>query len=455
MKRRYHSERASQLFLLALILLTLLAVLQAQTAKASGFGVFTQGASGLGQANAVVAHPTGPSSLYFNPALLNDVPGRQVEFGTTAIYSAREIEFDSGGSAKDETGWNFPGTFYYTHQANDKLAAGLGIFFPFGLSNEWNDNYDGRHIGTSGEVLTMNINPVISYRVTERLSVAGGFSLLYLKATLESKVNQTATYWLVDNIYYGDALPDLGVLPDISQKFEADGWGMGFNLGILFKATDRISIGATYRSEIDVEAEGDVRFSNVTALLAGEFPNGGGSADITLPAQATAGIAFQVSEPLVIEVGIRWEDWSSTDQLLIKLDTPVLGSTSNLTPRDWKSTWTYNIGGQYQLNETASLNAGYLYGNNAVPDSTFEPLIPDTDAHLFTVGADIAFGAWTLSGAFGLEHHEDRKKTNTIGDPAGSNMATIINGTPTSVGTANGNYASDIYLVGISLGYRF
>ena len=42
---------------------------------ASGYGVFTQGASGLSQANAVVAHTTGPSSVYFNPALINDVPG--------------------------------------------------------------------------------------------------------------------------------------------------------------------------------------------------------------------------------------------------------------------------------------------------------------------------------------------------------------------------------------------
>jgi len=32
-------------------------------AAASGYGIFTQGASGLGQANAVVAHTTGPSSL--------------------------------------------------------------------------------------------------------------------------------------------------------------------------------------------------------------------------------------------------------------------------------------------------------------------------------------------------------------------------------------------------------
>jgi long-chain fatty acid transport protein len=80
---------------------------------------------------------------------------------------------------------------------------------------------------------------------------------------------------------------------------------------------------------------------------------------------------------------------------------------------------------------------------------TFEPLIPDTDAHLFTLGTDLSFGQWTLSGAFGYEHHENRKKTNSLGDPLGSLLA----GQP--VGTANGTYETDIYLVAASIAYRF
>ena len=83
-----------------------------------------------------------------------------------------------------------------------------------------------------------------------------------------------------------------------------------------------------------------------------------------------------------------------------------------------------------------------------MPNSTFEPLIPDTDAHLFTVGTDLTFGAWTLSGAFGWEHHEDRTKNNSIGDPV------LAQGGVTAF-TANGDYQTDIYLVGVSVGYRF
>jgi long-chain fatty acid transport protein len=422
----------------------------AGSALASGYGVFTQGASGLGQANAVVAHPIGPSSLYFNPALLNDVPGRQIEAGTSGIYSDRQIDLDSGGSEDGETGWNFPSTFYYTQEINERIAAGVGVFFPFGLSNEWDENYEGRYIGTSGEVLTINFNPAISWRVNNRLSIAGGFSLLYLDATLKNKVNQTAAYLIAQT--QGAPLPSLppGVeLNDVGQKFEADGWGAGYNLGVLFKATDRVSIGAAYRSHIDVDAEGDVSFDRVNPLLSSLFPEGDGNADIRLPAQFTAGVAVQVLKPLIVEAGVRWEDWESTEELKIELDKPVLGQPENIIPRDWSATWTYNIGVQYRLNEKAVINAGYLYGNNAVPGKTFEPVIPDTDAHLFTAGTDLTFGVWTVSGAFGIEHHEERDKDNTIADPLGSLVAGQL------VNTANGTYETDIYLVALSVGYHF
>jgi long-chain fatty acid transport protein len=426
-------------------------------AIASGYGVFTQGASGLGQANAVVAHTTGPSSAYFNPALLNDVPGTQVEFGTTAVYSDREIDFDGGGKENGDSAWNFPSTFYLSHQINDKFTTGLAVFFPFGLSNEWDDDYEGRYIGTEGELFSVNINPSISWRVNDRLSLAGGVSAVYLDSTLKSKINQTAAYQLLQ--LQGAPLPPLppGVeLNDIEQKFEGDEWGFGFNLGMHAKVTDKISFGAAYRSEIDIDVEGaDVKFSGVNPFLTSAFPNTKGDADITLPQQFVAGVAAQLTDDLIVEVGLRWEDWNSTDELKVELATPVFNQPNQIVPRDWHSTWTYNIGGQYQLNETVALNAGYLYGQNAVPGSTLEPVIPDSDAHLFCVGTDLNFGQWTISGAFSYEYHDTRSKNNNIGDPLGSALASAIAGTPVTVGTANGDYDTDIYLFALSLGYAF
>jgi len=410
---------------------------------ASGYGVFTQGASGLGQANAVIAHPTGPSSLYFNPALLNDVPGRQVEVGITAIYADRKLKLDSGGSEDANSGWEFPSTLYYTQQINEKVTAGIGVFFPFGLSSKWDEDYEGRYLGTEAELFSTNINPAVSLRVNDRLSLAAGVDFLYLDATIKRKINQ--------DVFLGNR----GV-GDIDQKFEGDGWGVGYNLGALYKVNEVVSIGLAYRSHIDVTIDGDATFEGVhpdlpvvLSLYNMSIQNTGGDADIRLPQQVTAGIAVKPSDKWVVEVGVRWEDWESTDDLTVKLDQSVLGKTQDSLPRDWNSTWTYNVGGQFRMNDTVAINAGYLYGQNAVPSSTFEPLIPDSDAHLFTIGTDLSCGAWTVSGAFGWEHHESRRKNNDLGDPVMKELFGLV------ADTANGDYETDVYLVAVSVGYKF
>lgn len=417
-------------------------------ALASGYGVFTQGASGLAQANAVVAHPTGPSSLYFNPALLNDVPGRQVEVGTTAVYGKREIDLNSGGSEEADNDWQFPSSFYYTHNGGERIAAGIGIFFPFGLANEWDDGYEGRYIGTSGEMFTMNINPAVSFKVTDKLSLAAGLDFVYADTDLRAMINQSVVGAFLPPVLGG---PIVELLPDVEQKFTGDGWGHGFNLGALYKVTDRVSVGAAYRSKIDIDLEGDLDFSGDDPRLALLFRDGLAEAEIELPAQFVIGVATQVTDDLIVEVGARWEDWDSNDQLTLDLQNPFLGEPSLNIDRNWRSTWTYNLGANYRLNETVALNCGYLYGENPVPDSTFEPIIPDADAHLFTLGTDLTYGQWVVSAAFGYEYHETREKKNgaTVNDRLGSLAAM------TPVSTADGDYDTEIYLVGLSVGYKF
>lgn len=440
---------------LRILLLTACCSLITATALAAGYGVFTQGASGLGQANAVVAHTTGPSSVFFNPALINDVPGTQVEVGTTAIYADREIDLENGDDEEADSEWNFPSTLYLTHELNEQFTAGLGVFFPFGLSNKWDEDYEGRYIGTEAELFTTNINPVVSWRVNKRVSLAAGVSAIYLDSTLKSKINQTAAYLMLQNL--GAPLPPLAApLNDIEQKFEGDDWGFGYNLGLLFKLTDTISFGAAYRSEVEFDIDGaDVKLTGVSPLLASAFPNTKGDANVDLPQQAVAAVAAQLTDNLVVEIGLRWEDWDSTDELRVDLDTPVFFQTSQTIPRDWQSTWAYNIGGQYRLTETMTLNAGYLYGQNAVPGSTFEPLIPDSDAHLFCLGTDFSLGQWVVSGSFGYEYHETRDKENNIGDSLGSAVASGVAGESVVIGTANGEYDTSIYLFALSVGYRF
>ena len=401
----------------------------AAPAYGSGFGIFTQGASALGQADAVVAHTDGPSAIFFNPALITRLPGTQVEIGTTILLPSRDFDSSTtGASSSTEDNVYFPSTFYISHAFNDKISAGLGVFNPFGLGTEWNGSWDGRYIATKSEIETYNFNPVLAYRITPELSFAAGLDVIYLDATLQKKVLLNPN--------------PLGVtLPDANQKFTGDGTGVGYNLGIAYNAGHGISLGASYRSEVEIDVEGDVSFDLPSPLLAGILPNTGGKTTIKLPQQFMAGIAYQANDRLTVETGFRWEDWRSFKESKIELEQPVAGATTVIEPKNWRETFAVNAGGRYRLNDTFTLLAGYLFGWNAVPDDTFEPSVPDADTHLFCLGSDMIFNNITLAVSYAYQLFEERSKNNAVGAAVG--------------GTANGDYNADIHLLGLSATYRF
>ncbi len=224
--------------------------------QASGFGVFTQGASALGQAAAVTAHTDGPSTIFYNPALLNDLEGTQLEAGTTLFVFNREFHSDDDGDTHEmEDKLKFPSTFYLSHVINDKLAAGIGLFFPFGLATDWKDDWEGRYISTKAEMVTYTLNPVVSYRIHPRVSLAAGLDIVYLDASLESKLDF--------------------VVSDGSQKFTGDDLGLGYNLGLAIQLTDKARLGISYRSKVDLTIDGKAEFSDIPVAAEPLFPTPG------------------------------------------------------------------------------------------------------------------------------------------------------------------------------------
>ena len=403
-------------------------------ALASGYGLFTQGASAFGQAATVTAHTTGPSTLFYNPALLTTLDGTRVEAGMTVLAFDRRFQSQGDGDIhemRDET--KMPASLYLSHRVTDDLAAGIGLFFPFGLASDWPEQWEGRFLATQTEMTTYTLNPALAWRPLPRLSVAAGLDLALFDATLRRQID----------------LAPLGLAGiEGSQEFSGDDTGLGWNLGLALQLTDRLDFGLSWRSEIDLSVDGRARFSGVPGNAACLFPATGGRADLTLPEQLSLGLAWQPIEELVVEIGAHWEGWSAFEELRIGLDQPVAGAGEDLVARDWDDTWSYSIGGRYALSDRVALLAGYKYGNTPVPDSTFEPAIPDADTHLWTVGADLQLGAATVSLSYGFQHYTDRIKANAVGvDP--------LHGGLTEANAANGLYQSEIHLVALSLGCQF
>jgi long-chain fatty acid transport protein len=389
------------------------------SAYAAGYAIFTQGASALGQGNAVTAHSDSPSSIFYNPALIGKLPGTQLEVGSTLIFASRSFESAlPGGSSTSSDSVFFPSTVYLTHKFDDRWSAGFGIFSPFGLGTEWNDDWEGRFLATKAKLQSFDLNPVVSFRITPALAVAVGLDVVYVDATLERRLP-----------------PAVFATPfDVTQTFKGNGTGVGYNVAVAYDLNRDISLGASYRSQVAVEIKGDSKTSlGVTPL------DSSGRTNIKLPQQLTAGVAYRVNEPLTVEAGIRWEGWSAFKRLQLSLDNnfPVPA-----TQRNWRDSFGANLGGKYRWNDSVALLAGYVYGNSAVPNSTFDPSIPDAETHVFCLGTELSHQRLKLALSYAYQLYVDRTKNNSV-DPL----------LPPHY--ADGNYQSDAHLLAIGVGYIF
>jgi len=196
----FHGDRLTGAWVLLCAVFLHFAV--AAQVDAAGFALYTQSATALGQGNAVTAHQDEPSAVFYNPALISNLEGTQVQIGTTLIHSSRSYQSSTDGDDKSVSGNHFPSSFFATHQLTDTLTVGLGIYSPFGLGTDWGNTWEGRYISTNSELQTININPVISWQVSPRIALAAGVNYLRMDATLEK------------NLY-------LAPLPDGRQKFPA------------------------------------------------------------------------------------------------------------------------------------------------------------------------------------------------------------------------------------------
>ena len=408
----------------------------------SGFAIDTQGASSLAQGAATIAHTDYASAIFFNPALLNKLEGTQIEIGTTLFFPSIKFKSDiTGKTFKIKTEIDYAETFFVTHKFNDKISAGIGVFNPFGLETAWPDDWEGRYIATKSELQTFNINPAVSYQITPYIAVSAGLDVLLLDAIMEKKINLSGL---------------LGFpVPDGEQKLDGDGTGLGYNLGILLEPHKDVAIGASYRSKIKVDVEGKVSHDIPHSIpspyreeIQVALPNTSATTDIVLPQQAYIGVYYKGFDPLTFEIATRWEGWSSYDSFKIHFDKPVADSTSSVLGKNWKDTYSYNIGVKYQLNESVAFLAGYLYSENPVPDETFEPSVPDADAHQFSIGTDIKFNKLRLALAYAYQKWQGRNKHNAIDDNPND-------GVFNSETSANGEYRSEVHVIGISLNYRF
>ena len=322
----------------------------------------------------------------------------------------------------------YPFTLFITHKIDERFSAGLGINSTFGLGTEWPDDWEGRYIATKTDLETVNINPNLAWKVSDTFIIAAGLDVLFGESTYEQKI---------------DPLLIPPAISDGHSKMSGDGEGYGYNLGLLYKMGENLAFGMSYRSGIKLKLKGDIKW---TQAIAGVLVDSGAKVDLDLPAQCVGGISYRPSEMILIEIGGKWEGWSSYKNLKIRADQAVFsGSNVYTTPKDWKDVYGFNIGVKYNVDPTLSISAGYLHEGNPIPSSTFEPSLPVSDRDDFSFGVQKLFGTLKIALAYVYDKYENRDKNNRV----------IGYAHPNTILTANGRYKQHVHIVGLSVAYTF
>ena len=59
------------------------------------------------------------------------------------------------------------------------MSVGLGLFTPFGQKTEYDDNWVGRYHSQRTSLQTVDIDPVVAYRISDAFSIGAGIDIQY------------------------------------------------------------------------------------------------------------------------------------------------------------------------------------------------------------------------------------------------------------------------------------
>lgn len=328
----------------------------------------------------------------------------------------------------------------------------IGNYAPFAVGLVHGKENDPARFGGQGvyQQHLIYAAPAVSYRVNKTFSVGAsvGLGQTAMGASLDMRApNDIVAMTRV----LGDATKDMEI-PLVSELFFRPPWFGGginpydrlasaeikmrddfspsYNLGLMWEPLDWFSFGASYQSAIKVHMAGTYRLnysddwqkmvnwfgSTPTLLIISGMlglPNkavpqqsGNVSQDMEYPQIVNLGVKVKPFKKLSILSDLHWSNWSVIRQDRIVFDqkiqllqfVKVLGYSGGenvlQVQRNFKDTWNWGVGVEYQLFDWLALRAGYENRKSSTQTALFDLLyaLPDLDSYGAGVGIKLKNG---------------------------------------------------------------
>jgi long-chain fatty acid transport protein len=303
----------------------------------NGATLIGMGAKARGMAGTGIGMSHGAESALTNPALITSVEGTEISFGGTLFMpdvsntnDLTTIGSDKGSADSDADMSMIPEVSLAT-KINDNFYIGIGMWGTGGMG------VDYRNADTNAQ-----------------MDMVTNLQLMQFGVPLAYKINGLSVA-ITPILQYGSL--DINYVYDTNQDGTANDNGMGvgqdlefgYNIGLAYQM-DNITVGAIYKSQIDMEYKGFGRLVNPFTQMQNGYTND----KLSTPAEIGIGASYTMKEHTVAidYKQIKWSDAKGYDDF------------------EWDDQNVISLGYEYKTNGWAA-RVGYNYASSPISEQNY------------------------------------------------------------------------------------
>ena len=487
-------------------LLFLSAALLSVSAFAEGYQVNNLSAKQTGMAHVGTAMKLGSESIFFNPAATAfqeskfDISAQMTGISASAAYRTLptvENGYQSDLTELSDNKLSTPMSVYFNYKPIERLAVGVGFFTPNGSSMNWGNDWSGAHLIQSINLSAYTIQPTISFKICDRLSVGAGLMITWGKFDLSRSLLSPATRQglitgMIDpKIAQIQAAINSGMLPADQQAqmqgtlaalqggkqyLEStmdqsivsatlagkSGVAIGVNAGIFWDVTDQWSLAMSYRSRMNMKVDKGhttMHIDPTAATLIGQLGAlmGGGSllppldqatfnAELPLPTVVTWAVSFRPTPKWEFAADLQWTGWSAYKELNVGFNEEELGIDDINSVKNYSNTLAFRLGGQFHATKFLTARAGLYVDERPVDSNWLNPETPSMTKVAYTAGLSLRPTKFmSVDLAYCFVSTADPERTGSYPIYEGDVVTSIF----------SGNYKLHAHVFSVGLGFHF
>lgn len=343
---------------------------------AGGFQVSLQGSKQNMMSDAGSALSLDASSIFFNPGALAFMKDRfSVNAGVSLVFPNVGYQDTQGFYTAGNTNkFSNPIFFYasYRLKPESKWTISFGVNNPFGSTLIYDDNWAGQFVIREISLKTFCWQPTVTYKISEKLAIGASFNYYSGELILRKGIpvsDSTGTF--------GEA------------KLEGKAGGIGFNVGLVYKPTDKLSIALDYRSQSTLKLKNGTAEFTVPSALADSFPKTKFTSQLKLPQVVTLGLAYAFTEKFTLALDVNYTGWQCYDTLKFDYAFNSESLEDTKITKNYKGAFAFRLGGQYKFGEVITARAGAFFDMTPVQNGFLTPDGPDANRVGGSVGLSL------------------------------------------------------------------